>query len=227
MWLAAGAEPLWIQYEFDRVYQLHQMLVWNYNVQFELMLGFGVKNATVEYSRTAWNGRPGRGGAGPGDGQDHVHLQHHVDFGGGAARYVRLTVNSGYGMMGQFGLSEVRFTFVPGHARQPVPADGATDVIRASLSAGERGGRPLRTRSTSGPIRSSFAGRDVAEAASRRTIGYANTYYWRVDEVNEAEAVSRWEGDVWSFATAAYGIVDDMEDYTDDLDAALRSSTLD
>ncbi|HPY52076.1 MAG TPA: LamG domain-containing protein, partial [Sedimentisphaerales bacterium] len=51
MWLAmAGAEPLYIQYEFDRVYKLHQMLVWNYNVQFELLLGFGIKNVTVEYS---------------------------------------------------------------------------------------------------------------------------------------------------------------------------------
>ncbi len=30
MWLAsAGDDPLWIQYEFDRVYKLHEMLVWN------------------------------------------------------------------------------------------------------------------------------------------------------------------------------------------------------
>ena len=52
MWLGTpnGADPVWIQYEFDRVYQLHQMLVWNYNVDFELILGFGLKGVTVEYS---------------------------------------------------------------------------------------------------------------------------------------------------------------------------------
>ena len=52
MWLASapGDEPLTITFEFDRVYKMHEMLVWNYNVAFELLLGFGVKDATVEYS---------------------------------------------------------------------------------------------------------------------------------------------------------------------------------
>ena len=41
MWLSA-AEPAgaWIQYEFDKVYKLHEMWVWNYNVAFESVLGF-------------------------------------------------------------------------------------------------------------------------------------------------------------------------------------------
>jgi hypothetical protein len=46
-------------------------------------------------------------------------------FQGVAARYVRLTVNSGWGMMGQYGLSEVRFLYIPAQAREPQPADGA------------------------------------------------------------------------------------------------------
>ncbi|UCD49901.1 MAG: hypothetical protein JSW27_20520, partial [Phycisphaerales bacterium] len=52
MWLAraADADPIWVQYEFDRVYKLHELLVWNYNVQFELLLGFGIQNVTIEYS---------------------------------------------------------------------------------------------------------------------------------------------------------------------------------
>jgi hypothetical protein len=58
MWAAApsGADPLYVEFEFDNIYKLHEVLVWNYNVQFELLLGFGVKNATVEYSEngTDW-----------------------------------------------------------------------------------------------------------------------------------------------------------------------------
>ena len=44
MWLAMGngVDPVWIQFEFDRVYKLHQALVWNYNVEFEPVLGFGL-----------------------------------------------------------------------------------------------------------------------------------------------------------------------------------------
>ena len=36
-------EPLTIEFEFDGVYKLHEMRVWNYNVMFELMLGFGLR----------------------------------------------------------------------------------------------------------------------------------------------------------------------------------------
>ncbi|MCP4612885.1 MAG: hypothetical protein GY845_29685 [Planctomycetes bacterium] len=41
------------------------------------------------------------------------------------------------------------------------------------------------------------------------------TYYWRVDEVNNANADSPWTGNVWSFTTANFLIVDDMESYND------------
>ncbi|MFZ2146192.1 MAG: LamG domain-containing protein [Sedimentisphaerales bacterium] len=39
------------------------------------------------------------------------------------------------------------------------------------------------------------------------------TYYWRVDEVNNANPDSPWVGPVWSFTTANFLIVDDFEDY--------------
>ncbi len=39
------------------------------------------------------------------------------------------------------------------------------------------------------------------------------TYYWRVDEVNNANADSPWTGLVWSFTTANFLVVDDFEDY--------------
>ncbi|MHC4192161.1 MAG: LamG-like jellyroll fold domain-containing protein [Planctomycetota bacterium] len=51
MWLSS-TEPLgaWIQYEFNKVYKLHQMWVWNSNQTVEPLLGFGLKDVTVEYS---------------------------------------------------------------------------------------------------------------------------------------------------------------------------------
>ncbi|UCF16637.1 MAG: hypothetical protein JSW59_04075, partial [Phycisphaerales bacterium] len=59
MWLSSifDANTAWIQYEFDRVHKLHQMLVWNYNSSVEPAVGFGIKEATIEYSvdGTAWS----------------------------------------------------------------------------------------------------------------------------------------------------------------------------
>jgi hypothetical protein len=39
------------------------------------------------------------------------------------------------------------------------------------------------------------------------------TYYWRIDEVNEANECSPWTGRVWRFKVANYLIVDDFESY--------------
>ena len=42
------------------------------------------------------------------------------------------------------------------------------------------------------------------------------TYYWRVDEVNDAAADSPWKGMVWGFTTATFLVVDNFESYTND-----------
>jgi hypothetical protein len=46
-------------------------------------------------------------------------------------------------------------------------------------------------------------------------LEWNTTYYWRVDETNEANADSPWTGPVWSFTTADFLIVDDFESYDD------------
>ncbi len=46
------------------------------------------------------------------------------------------------------------------------------------------------------------------------------TYYWRVDEVNEAESWQFLPGSVWSFTTAGFIVVDDFELYDDNADAS-------
>lgn len=46
-------------------------------------------------------------------------------------------------------------------------------------------------------------------------LEWNKTYYWRVDEVNEAAAGSPWQGNVWSFTTANFLVVEDFESYND------------
>ncbi|MBL7189947.1 MAG: LamG domain-containing protein [Phycisphaerae bacterium] len=41
------------------------------------------------------------------------------------------------------------------------------------------------------------------------------TYYWRIDEVNSVHPDSPWIGNVWSFATGRFLVVDDFESYND------------
>jgi hypothetical protein len=46
-------------------------------------------------------------------------------------------------------------------------------------------------------------------------LEWDTTYYWRIDEVNNANTNSPWMGLVWSFTTANFLIVDDFESYND------------
>ena len=39
------------------------------------------------------------------------------------------------------------------------------------------------------------------------------TYYWRIDEVNSVNPESPWVGNVWSFTTSDFFVIDDFEDY--------------
>jgi hypothetical protein len=41
-------------------------------------------------------------------------------------------------------------------------------------------------------------------------------YFWRIDEVNDANPDSPWPGKVWSFTTGDYFVIDDFEDYNAD-----------
>ncbi len=227
MWLAAGSgEPVWLQCEFDSVYKIHEMRVWNYNVMFELMLGFGFKDTTVEYSTDGetWTALGdfvfARGTAKMGYEANTI-----VDFQGVAAKYVRLTARSGYGMMGQFGLSEVQFMYIPVVAREPQPESGATDVeIGAVLDW--RSGREAASHQVYLGTEEAAVVDGTAPAATVSDSLYDPgvltmdaTYYWRIDEVNEAEAIATWAGPVWSFSTQEFVVVDDFEGYNDDVEA--------
>jgi len=62
-----------------------------------------------------------------------------------------------------------------------------------------------------------YRGRQARDATTfdPDLLEWNKTYYWRVDEVNDANAHSPWTGSVWSFTTADFVVVDDFEAYTD------------
>jgi len=58
-------------------------------------------------------------------------------------------------------------------------------------------------------------------------LEWGKTYYWRVDEINAANAASPWKGRVWSFTTADFLIVEDFESYTDQTGGEIFSTWID
>jgi len=196
-----GADPIYLQYEFDGIYKLHEMLVWNYNVQFEPMLGFGLKDITVEYSTNGadWTVL-GDVQLAQATARTDYAANTAVDFGGAAVKYVKLTVNSGHGPLGQFGLSEVRFMSIPAMAREPQPADGTTEVS-PNTSLSWRAGRDAVSHEM-------YLGTDPEALALVDTVSTNNyapgaldlgtMYYWQITAVQEVES---WEGALWSFST--------------------------
>ena len=225
MWLSdiAGTQPTWIQYEFDKVCKLHQMWVWNHNTLTEPVIGYGVKEATIEYSADGanWTTLGTTHEFARGSGAAGYAYNTTVDFGGVAVKYVRLTANSNWGgLLPQYGLSEVRFLYIPVWAREPNPASEATDVD-VDVTLGFRAGREAAEHNVylssdeQAVIDGNAPVTTVTEASYSTSLDIASTYYWRVDEVNEAETPTTWQGDIWSFSTPEFFIVDDFEDYND------------
>ena len=54
-----------------------------------------------------------------------------------------------------------------------------------------------------------------SESLDPGQLEWDTTYYWRIDEANNANADSPWTGPLWSFNTANFLIIDDMESYND------------
>jgi hypothetical protein len=228
MWRTEGldAASAWIQFDFDKVYELQQMVVWNYNSDFESLLGWGFRDVTVEYSAdgTSWS-RLGDFVFNQSPGRDDYASDIAVAFGGIPVRQVKLTVTSNWGGMGTFGLSEVRFLSIPAFARQPQPAPGATEVDPDAGLSWRRGREAASHRLFVGESQDAVATGTVPAVTLTQnqyvpaTVELGKTYYWRVDEVNLAEAITTWPGDVWSFSTADYFVIDDCESYNDTTNA--------
>jgi hypothetical protein len=118
------------------------------------------------------------------------------------------------------------FALPPLQAFSPSPANGAVDTPQAltlSWSAGDKAqrhevyfGDDKEAVAAANATSLLFKGSQTATTFNTGDLGWGKTYYWRVDETSPAEADSPWKGAVWSFTTADFVAIDDMESYTDE-----------
>ncbi len=228
MWLSAGAQPNWIQYEFDKAYKLHQLMVWNSNQLIESFLGFGARKVTIKTSLdgTTWTPLANVPEFGRGPGAPAYAANTTVNFGGLEARFVKLTINNTWGGVGSVtGLAEVRFSYVPVQARAPQPAAAVTGVsIDADLTW--RPGREAAAHSVSfgtDPNALGAAKKVTDHSFDPGSLDFGTTYYWKVEEVNTVT----YPGDLWSFTTQEFAALDDFESYTDKQGAEIFTAWVD
>jgi uncharacterized surface protein with fasciclin (FAS1) repeats len=226
MWLSSGTpgEVVFLEYAFDQIYRLDKAWIWNSNTGIESLYGYGLKDVTIETSMdgVVWAvfgdvefpQAPGAYGYAPDT----------LDMAGAAAKYVRFVANSNWGGGPRYGLSEVRFFAVPVLATDPQPASGTVEVpVDATLSWA--GGLDVvshelylssnRAAVENGTALVAALGADTTSfniASLGLNIG--TTYYWKVNEVNEAYAPRALGGEIWSFRTQEHFAVDNFESYT-------------
>ena len=128
----------------------------------------------------------------------------------------------------------------PVRARALYPANGAVNIPQDLTLAWGAGDKAKTHQVYFGEDKDAVANATTADAAIYRgqqaldqmtfdpgTLEWGKVYYWRVDEINPAEAGSPWKGSVWSFTTANFLVVDDMESYTDQDDDRIFDAWLD
>jgi len=224
MWLSAkdAPQPTWIQFEFDGVSKLDGMRVWNYNQLLESLLGFGVRDVTIECSPD------GADWAALGDfvfeqaASDPTYTGEWIDLSGIVAKCVRLAIHNNWGGIAeQYGLSEVQFLRVPTRAWDLKNEGADAEVVLTWRAGREAAYHRIYFSTDEQAVADGTAWTQTVEdnRLDLGTLELGTTYYCRVDEVNEAAVPSVWEGDVWSFTTSEYLVVDDFESYTDDIEA--------
>ena len=99
------------------------------------------------------------------------------------------------------------------------PANGAVDVTQTPILTWTPGINGASYEVYFGTDASSLelkgSGNLGSESYDAGQLEWNTTYYWRVDEANNANADSPWTGPLWSFTTANFLIIDDMESYND------------
>ena len=98
------------------------------------------------------------------------------------------------------------------------PANGAVDVTQSPIltwAPGLGASHEVYFGSNASSLELKGSGNLGSESYDPGQLEWNTTYYWRVDEVNNANADSPWTGPLWSFTTANFLIIDDMESYND------------
>jgi hypothetical protein len=109
------------------------------------------------------------------------------------------------------------FTTV-GAVGSPSPANGAVDVTQTPVltwTPGLGASHEVYFGADASSLENKGGGNLGSESYDPGQLEWDTTYYWRVDEANNANADSPWTGPLWSFTTANFLIIDDMESYND------------
>lgn len=225
MWFTATVDlDPWIQFEFDTIKQLDTMRVWNSNGAAEIALGWGVKAVEIVYSvdGETWETLPDANQFSRAPGLATYAEYDEIAFDRAAAKFVRLNIQSNWGgILMSYSLSEVQFSIIPVQARFPEPASNAEDVAPNSVVTWRAGREAVEhtiyvgtdvnaiTEGSAPTVSSNTYSLDLTDL----NLQLGETYYWRVDEVNDAESTAVWVGPVWRFSTGAALMVDDFEHY--------------
>ncbi len=224
---AVAGETPWLQYDFDGIYKILGVHIWNYNGLYEYLLGFGLKDITIEYAMepnewtTLGSYQLARATNKP------TYVGQWFDLDGVAAKSIRINIHStqsggSQSAEWQPGLSEIQFFYKPVVAREPQPAAGTTNVDPTAVLSWRPGREAATHQVHLGTDANEVAeGAALIDAVPQSTynpggLNLGTTYYWRIDEANEAATPSVWAGPVWNFVTREYLRLDDFESYTDD-----------
>jgi hypothetical protein len=110
----------------------------------------------------------------------------------------------------------------------PEPEDGANDITQSPILSWTPGKPDLQydvyvgeekravTEATTESL-GVYCGRQPPERTTYTagSLQWGKTHYWRIDGIHEADPNRPWKGDIWSFTTANFLVVDDFESYTD------------
>jgi hypothetical protein len=105
-----------------------------------------------------------------------------------------------------------------GAVGSPSPAKGAVDVTQTptlTWTPGFGASYEVYFGADAVSLELKTSGNLGFESYEPGQLEWNTTYYWRVDEANSANTDSPWTGPLWSFTTANFLIIDDMEAYND------------
>jgi len=116
---------------------------------------------------------------------------------------------------------------LPLRASGAKPSNGATDVKQTATLSWRPGDEAASHQLYFGSDEEAVRNADTtspeykgikalgSESYDPGKLPWDTTYYWRVDEVNNLNPDSPWVGNLWSFTTADFIGIDDIEDYND------------
>jgi hypothetical protein len=116
-----------------------------------------------------------------------------------------------------------------GAVSSPNPPKGAVDITQTPIltwTPGFGASHEVYFGTDPNALELKASGSLGSESYEPGQLEWNTTYFWRVDEANSANADSPWIGPLWSFTTANFLVIDDMESYNDIEEATPNSNRI-